>query len=84
MDAQALWGETLYRVWPPTRYSIVRIRAERLLPATDARISHQVHIVCAVVAAWVSDSLAHDGLLPEDPKLLMWYDQALTRTGGEL
>ena len=21
--------------------------------------------------------------LQEDPKLLMWYDQALTRTGGE-
>ena len=22
-------------------------------------------------------------ILQEDPKLLMWYDQAITRTGGE-
>jgi len=24
-----------------------------------------------------------ENVLQEDPKLLMWYDQALTRTGGE-
>ena len=24
-----------------------------------------------------------DSVLEEDPKLLMWYDQALTRSGGE-
>ena len=24
-----------------------------------------------------------EDVLQEDPKLLMWYDQALTRTGGE-
>jgi hypothetical protein len=25
-----------------------------------------------------------DKILQEDPKLLMWYDQAGTRTGGEV
>ncbi len=24
-----------------------------------------------------------DKILQEDPKLLMWYDQAVTRTGGQ-
>jgi len=31
------------------------------------------------VAQKIPDHILHD-----DPKLLMWYDQALTRTGGEL
>ena len=25
----------------------------------------------------------HNNVLEEDPKLLMWYDQAVTRLGGE-
>lgn len=25
-----------------------------------------------------------ENLLQEDPKLLMWYDQAMTRTGGDV
>lgn len=32
-------------------------------------------------AGW--NSMRPEDVLQEDPKLLMWYDQALTRTGGE-
>ena len=30
------------------------------------------------------DSHPVDKIVQEDPKLLMWYDQAVTRTGGEV
>ncbi len=63
VDAQALWGEILYRIWLPARDSVVRIRSDRLRPAAGADFCTQAHIVYAVAAARVSDSLAHDVLL---------------------
>lgn len=63
VDAQDLWGETLYRVWLPARDSIVRVRADRLRPAAEAGLSHRACIVYAAAAARISNSLAHDVLL---------------------
>ncbi len=42
--------------------------------------SWQEHDYAVIVA--VTDKIANN-VLEEDPKLLMWYDQALTRMGGE-
>jgi superfamily II DNA or RNA helicase len=63
VDAQELWGEILCRIWLPARDSVVRIRSDRLQPAAAADFCGQAHIVYAVAAAKVSDSLAHDVLL---------------------
>lgn len=63
VDPQDVWGETLYRVWLPSREVVVRVRAARLRAmSTFDRVS-MAAVVYAAAAAWIVDSLAHDTLL---------------------
>ncbi len=71
IESQTLWGETPYRVWLPGSDSVVRIPAANLKPLEDAT---NIAVACKIP----------ENNLQEDPKLLMWYDQAVTRTGGEV
>ena len=36
VEVQSLWGQTLYRVWLPTQDAVVRMRADKLKPLTEA------------------------------------------------
>src|SRR6516162_2270212 len=63
IEAQTLWGETLYRVWLPNQDTVVRVRADRLKPLQEAGISSCDGITYVAAAARVADALTHDVLL---------------------
>jgi len=85
IKAQALWGETSCRVWLPwCKPNTKHIKGNR----TEA-------IRAGFKKAWQEKSEAGyriiievaekipENVLQEDPKLLMWYGQTLTRMGGK-
>ena len=63
IEAQTLWGETVFRVWLPDRDSVVRIPASRLKSIAIAGISSSDHIVYVGSAARVVDAIDRDVLL---------------------
>ncbi len=79
IETQTLWGETVCRVWLPGKDTVVRLLAKRLRPVLEATVGTVdgiVYITAAVYKIPESD-------LQEDPKLLVWYGQAVTRLGEE-
>jgi len=68
IETQTLWDDSTCRVWLPGSDSVVRIPAANLKPLEDA--------TNIAVARKIPEKI-----LQEDPKLLMWYDQAVTRMG---
>jgi len=79
IEAQTLWGETTCRVWLPGSDTVVRIPASRLKSLESTRAGFK--------KAWQEGDYGTiiavarripDDVLQEDPKLLMWYDQAVT------
>jgi len=79
IETQALWGETVCRVWLPDKDIVVRLLAMRLRPMHEANVGTVDGIAYfAAMARKIPENV-----LQEDPKLLMWYDQALTRMGED-
>ena len=63
VESLQLWGEQVCRVWLPGRDVVVRIRADRLAPLTDAGLGKPAYIAYVVAAARVADALSEDVLL---------------------
>ena len=63
VDAQTVWGDTLYRVWLPEQDAVVRARAEQLAPLPDEQAGDPARIAYVTAAARVADALAQDVLL---------------------
>ena len=63
IEAQILWGETIFRVWLPDRDSVVRIPASRLKSIENAGTSSADHIAYVASAARVVDAIDRDVLL---------------------
>jgi hypothetical protein len=79
IETQTLWGETVCRVWLPGKDTVVRLPAARLRPVHEASVGTVDGIAYLTAAA----RKIPENVIQEDPKLLMWYDQALTRSGEE-
>lgn len=74
-----MWGETTCRIWLPGKDTVVRLPAARLRPVFLAGVGTVDGIAyLADVARKIPENV-----LQEDPKLFMWYDQMVTRTGGD-
>ena len=65
-----------YRTSGQKRLKVFRLEAVR----AGFKKAWQEREICTIIA--VARKIPED-VLQEDPKLLMWYDQAVTRTGGE-
>jgi len=63
IETQALWGETICRVWLPGRDSVVRIPASRLKSPESAGTGSPDNIAYIAAAARVADALTQDVLL---------------------
>ena len=63
IEAQTLWGETTYRVWLPSRDSVIRITASRLKSIEDVGAGSPDSIAYITAAARVADALTQDVLL---------------------
>lgn len=63
IEAQALWGEIIYRVWLPGRESVVSIPASRLKSLEYACTGSPDDIAYVAAAARVADALTQDMLL---------------------
>lgn len=63
IETQTLWGETICRVWLPGQDAVVRVRADRLKPLSDANIGTSDFIAYVAAAARIADALTHDVLL---------------------
>jgi superfamily II DNA or RNA helicase len=63
IETQALWGETICRVWLPGRDSVVRIPASRLKSLESAGTGSPDNITYIAAAARVADALTQDVLL---------------------
>jgi SNF2 family DNA or RNA helicase len=63
IEVQALWGETICRVWLPGRDSVVRIPASRLKSLESAGTGSLDDIAYVAAAARVGDALTQDVLL---------------------
>ncbi|BBM69558.1 helicase-related protein [Rhodothermus marinus] len=63
IEAQALWGETVCRVWLPGRNAIVQLPASRLKPVEEAGFRTKESLAYVVAAARVADALSRDVLL---------------------
>lgn len=105
---QALWGQTVCRVWLPNQDAELHHKASDLKKLRGKALFKKFEEYKAVKKklkvfrleaaragfkkAWqerdyavivaVADKIPGN-VLEEDPKLLMWYDQAITRMGGE-
>lgn len=89
VEARALWGETICRVWLPGRDSVVRVPASRLQPLDSAGTGSPDYIAYVVAAARVADALHEDVLLaPIESSVIPLPHQirALSRavTGGRV
>lgn len=86
VETQDLWGETLYRVWVPTKDAIVRVRSSQLQPAAESAPRSSVWLSYVTAAAWVSDALTQDVLLaPVEASVIPLPHQirALSRAVGD-
>lgn len=63
IEAQTIWGETIWRVWLPDSDSIVRVPASSLIPLESIRADSPDNIAYAAAASRVADALTHDMLL---------------------
>lgn len=63
VETQALWGETICRVWLPDQDTVVRVRADRLKPLTEAGTASSDGIIYTCAAARIADALTQDVLL---------------------
>jgi ERCC4-related helicase len=63
IETQTLWGETVCRVWLPSRDFVVRIPASRLKPLESADTGSPDDIAYIAAAARVADALTQDVLL---------------------
>ena len=63
IETQALWGETICRVWLPGRDSVVRIPASRLKSLESSGAGSPDDIAYVAAAARVADALTQDVLL---------------------
>ncbi|MBA2244940.1 MAG: DEAD/DEAH box helicase family protein [Gemmatimonadetes bacterium] len=63
IEAQSLWGGTVYRVWLPEPDAVVRIPAERLTTLARASSVTAAHLTYLAAAARVADALTQDVLL---------------------
>jgi len=72
LQTETLWGETLCRVWLPSRGAIAQVHAERLRPLAQATHASRAHIIYAAAAARVADGLAGNILLaPLEASILL-------------
>jgi len=74
IETQTLWGETVCRVWLPVKDTVVRVPAACLRPVQEASVGTVDGIAYLAAAA----RKIPENVLQEDPKLLMWYDQAVS------
>jgi superfamily II DNA or RNA helicase len=63
IETQALWGETVCRVWLPGKDTVVRLPAARLRPVQEASVGTVDGIAYLAAAARVADALTQDVLL---------------------
>jgi len=63
VEAQALWGEMICRIWLPDQDAIVRVRADRLKPLKEAGAASNDGIIYTCAAARIADALTQDVLL---------------------
>jgi superfamily II DNA or RNA helicase len=63
IESQTLWGETICRVWLPSRDSVVRVPSSRLKSIDSVGISSPDEIAYVAAAARVADALTQDVLL---------------------
>lgn len=63
IETQTLWGETVCRVWMPSKNAVVRISASRLKPLCEIAINNKHQIAYLASAARVADALTQDVLL---------------------
>jgi len=63
IERQTLWGETICRVWLPSKDAVVRLPAARLRPVQEARVGTVDGIAYLAAAAKVADALTQDVLL---------------------
>ncbi len=63
VETQTLWGNTFHRIWLPNQDTVVRVRADKLKPLSDAEITTPASIVYIATAARIADALTQDVLL---------------------
>ena len=63
IETQTLWGETICRVWLPSKDVVVRLPATRLQPVQEANVDTAERILYLTAAARVADALTQDVLL---------------------
>ena len=60
VEAQTLWGETVYRVWFPETDAVIRLRPGQLVPASEGFIESSSRIAYVTAAARIADVLGVD------------------------
>jgi superfamily II DNA or RNA helicase len=63
LDAETVWGHTVYQVWIPRLATVERVPAESLSPAPPTKATGLDRIAYAVAAARIADALTQDVLL---------------------
>ena len=63
IETEALWGETICRVWLPAKDTVMRVPAACLQPVFKAPLGSAEGIAYIAAAARVADALTHDVLL---------------------
>lgn len=63
VDADEIWGDTVYRVWLPDDDRVVRARATQLAPLAGRALDDRDQIAYLTAAARVADAIARDVLL---------------------
>lgn len=63
IEAQTLWGNTIYRVWLPTQDVVVRLSATQIKPLSAAQTPSANQITYIATAARIADALTQDVLL---------------------
>jgi len=63
IETQTFWGETFCRVWLPLQNSVVRLRADQLLPIEQSPPQSADYVSYIATAARIADALTHDVLL---------------------
>ncbi|MEW6664974.1 MAG: hypothetical protein AB1512_07120 [Thermodesulfobacteriota bacterium] len=80
--ALTLGDGIIYRFWPLGKDSVLRPSAAHFrLEAVPAGLKEAWQEWDYATIIPVANKIP-ENVLQEDPKLLMWFDQALTRTGG--
>ncbi len=75
VEEQSLWGQTVCRIWLE-KLKVFRLKAVR----AGFKKTWQEREYAPIIA--IAKKIPEKNL-QEDPKLLIWYDQAMTRSGEE-